>query len=71
MKDLERHFEDIKSGKFKDYAILAMDEDGNTLIHLHGRGPVIDGLLHEAQLQGDNTTKNNSLNHALKAFLGD
>lgn len=51
--------------------ILAMDEDGNTLIHLHGRGPVIDGLLHEAQLQGDDTTRNNSLNHALKAFWGD
>ena len=26
MKDLEKHFEDIKSGKIKDYAILGMDE---------------------------------------------
>lgn len=71
MKDLERHFEDIKSGKIKDYAILGMDEDGNTLIHLHGRGPVIDGIIHKAQIQVDKDSETNQLNQILKNILGD
>lgn len=71
MKDLKKHFEDIKSGKIKDYVILGMDEKGETTIHIKGRGPVIDGLLHEAQIQADKNTDNQVLEHALKAFLGD
>lgn len=71
MKDLEKHFEDIKSGKIKDYAILGMDEKGEVTIHISGRGPVIDGLLHEAQIQADKSTNNQALEHALKAFLDD
>ncbi|MCR4912214.1 MAG: hypothetical protein K5983_00480 [Lactobacillus sp.] len=71
MKDLEKHFEDIKSGKIKDYAILGMDEKGEVTIHISGRGPVIDGLLHEAQIQADKNTNNQVLEHALKAFLDD
>ena len=71
MKDLEKHFEDIKSGKIKDYAILGMDEKGEVTIHISGRGPVIDGLLHEAQIQADKNTNNQALEHTLKAFLDD
>lgn len=71
MKDLEKHFEDIKSGKIKDYAILGIDEKGEVTIHISGRGPVIDGLLHEAQIQADKNTNNQALEHALKAFLDD
>ena len=71
MKDLEKHFEDIKSGKIKDYTILGMDEKGNITIHLHGRGPVIDGLIHEAQIQADKDSETNQLNQVLKNILGD
>ena len=71
MKDLEKHFEDIKSGKIKDYAILGMDEKGEVTIHISGRGPVIDGLLHKAQIQADKNTDNKTLEHALKALLDD
>ena len=48
-----------------------MDEKGEVTIHISGRGPVIAGLLHEAQIQADKNTNNQALEHALKAFLDD
>lgn len=71
MKDLEKHFEDIKSGKIKDYAILGMAEDGETIIYINGRAPVCDGLISEAQIKATNHFENNLSKNKLRKLLGD
>lgn len=70
-KHLQKHFDDILNGKVKNFVILGMDEKGNITIHLHGRGPVIDDLIHEAQIQVDKDSETNQLNQILKNILGD
>ena len=51
MKELEKYFEEIRSGRIKDYVVLGMAEDGETIIYINGRAPVCDGLISEAQIK--------------------
>ena len=71
MKELEKYFKEIRSGKIKDYVVLGMAEDGETIIYINGRAPVCDGLISEAQIQADKDSETNQLNQILKNILGD
>lgn len=71
MKELEKYFEEIRSGKIKDYVILGMAEDGETIIYINGRAPVCDGLISEAQIKAINHFENNLLKSELRNLLGD
>ena len=71
MKELEKYFEEIRSGKIKDYVVLGMAEDGETIIYINGRAPVCDGLISEAQIKATNLFKNNLSKNELRKLLGD
>lgn len=71
MKELEKYFEKIRSGKIKDYVVLGMAEDGETIIYINGRAPVCDGLISEAQIKATNHFKNNLSKNELRKLLGD
>jgi hypothetical protein len=71
MRDLEKYFEKIKSGKIKDYVVLGMSEDGETTIYINGRSPVCDGLIREAQIKATNHFENNLPKNELRKLLGD
>lgn len=71
MRDLEKYFEKIKSGKIKDYVVLGMSEDGETIIYINGRAPVCDGLISEAQIKATNHFENNLSKNELRNLLGD
>lgn len=71
MRDLEKYFEEIRSGRIKDYVVLGMAEDGETIIYINGRAPVCDGLISEAQIKATNHFKNNLSKNELRNLLGD
>ncbi|MEY8679618.1 hypothetical protein AALH74_03610 [Lactobacillus johnsonii] len=71
MKELEKYFEEIRSGKIKDYVVLGMAEDGETIIYINGRAPVCDGLISEAQIKATNHFENNLPKSELRNLLGD
>ena len=71
MKELEKYFEEIRSGRIKDYIVLGMAEDGETIIYINGRAPVCDGLISEAQIKATNLFKNNLSKSKLINLLGD
>lgn len=71
MKELEKYFEKIRSGKIKDYVVLGMAEDGETIIYINGRAPVCDGLISEAQIKATNLFENNLSKSELRNLLGD
>lgn len=71
MKELEKYFEEIRSGKIKDYVVLGMAEDGETIIYINGRAPVCDGLISEAQIKATNYFENNLSKSELRNLLGD
>lgn len=71
MRDLEKYFEEIRSGRIKDYVVLGMAEDGETIIYINGRAPVCDGLISEAQIKATNLFKNNLSKNELRKLLGD
>lgn len=71
MKELEKYFEEIRSGRIKDYVVLGMAEDGETIIYINGRAPVCDGLISEAQIKATNLFENNLSKSELRKLLGD
>lgn len=71
MKELEKYFEEIRSGRIKDYVVLGMAEDGETIIYINGRAPVCDGLISEAQIKATNLFENNLSKNELRKLLGD
>lgn len=71
MKELEKYFEEIRSGRIKDYVVLGMAEDGETIIYINGCAPVCDGLISEAQIKATNHFENNLSKNELRKLLGD
>ena len=66
MKELEKYFEEIRSGKIKDYVFLGMAENGETIIYINGRVPVCASLIKATNLFENNLSKNE-----LRKLLGD
>ena len=66
MKELEKYFEEIRSGRIKDYVVLGMAEDGETIIYINGRAPVCASLI-----KATNLFKNNLSKSELRNLLGD
>ena len=58
MRDLEKYFEEIRSGRIKDYIVLGMAEDGEPIIYINGRAPVCASLIKATNLFKNNLSKN-------------
>lgn len=69
VKDMQKHVDEIRDGKIKNFIFLALKEDGEEVSHLHCHGTIAAGLLQHALTdENDQYIKNKRGAELLKAF---